>query len=791
MRQGGGEMVSRPKDDGGAEDGIGDSAAADVLLGNAFRFKDREGGGAIGIEVTEEEEVPDPGFGGDLRQVARAAYVGVEQRGTRALALATGEVNDDIHLAQRGAQTAYIAQPCHRDLDRYAARQARCARRGTDERAHVVPRADQLPNERATDEAGSACDQYHHGDYSRGKDGGVAHQGRMMRGGKNRVYFPAPMAAHIRNFCIIAHVDHGKSTLADRLLQLTGTIPEREMTEQVLDSMELEREKGVTIKASAVRMSYTAHDGQTYELNLIDTPGHVDFTYEVSRALAACEGAVLVVDASQGIEAQTLANLYQAIEADLEIIPVVNKIDLPSARPDEVAEDLGNLLGISPDEVIRISAKEGTNVEQVLEAVVQRVPPPRGEADAPLRALVFDSHYDAYKGVVTYVRVVDGRVAMNDTLLMMATGARAKPVEIGVFAPDMKPIGELTTGEVGYIATGLKTVHDCRVGDTITNAANPAPEPLPGYRHPKPMVFAGIYPVNADDYADLRDALDKLQLNDASLVFQPETSQALGFGFRAGFLGLFHMEIIQERLEREYGLDVLFTAPSVEYEVVLRDGSTVLIDSPAELPDEGQIAEIREPWMDIQIFTPTDYYGAVMDLATKRRAEFTGQEYPAPHRVQLNYRIPLSELIVDFFDELKSRTRGYASLDYQFAEYRPDDLVRLEILVNGEPVDALASIVHRKDAYHKGQALITRLRKLIPRQLFDVAIQAAAGGRVISRANVKALRKDVLAKCYGGDVTRKKKLLEKQKRGKRRLKMVGNVEIPQEAFMAVLRLKEE
>ncbi|RME87648.1 MAG: elongation factor 4 [Anaerolineae bacterium] len=599
------------------------------------------------------------------------------------------------------------------------------------------------------------------------------------------------MAAHIRNFCIIAHVDHGKSTLADRLLQLTGTIPEREMTEQVLDSMELEREKGVTIKASAVRMSYTAHDGQTYELNLIDTPGHVDFTYEVSRALAACEGAVLVVDASQGIEAQTLANLYQAIEADLEIIPVVNKIDLPSARPDEVAEDLGNLLGISPDEVIRISAKEGTNVEQVLEAVVQRVPPPRGEADAPLRALVFDSHYDAYKGVVTYVRVVDGRVAMNDTLLMMATGARAKPVEIGVFAPDMKPIGELTTGEVGYIATGLKTVHDCRVGDTITNAANPAPEPLPGYRHPKPMVFAGIYPVNADDYADLRDALDKLQLNDASLVFQPETSQALGFGFRAGFLGLFHMEIIQERLEREYGLDVLFTAPSVEYEVVLRDGSTVLIDSPAELPDEGQIAEIREPWMDIQIFTPTDYYGAVMDLATKRRAEFTGQEYPAPHRVQLNYRIPLSELIVDFFDELKSRTRGYASLDYQFAEYRPDDLVRLEILVNGEPVDALASIVHRKDAYHKGQALITRLRKLIPRQLFDVAIQAAAGGRVISRANVKALRKDVLAKCYGGDVTRKKKLLEKQKRGKRRLKMVGNVEIPQEAFMAVLRLKEE
>ncbi len=599
------------------------------------------------------------------------------------------------------------------------------------------------------------------------------------------------MTDHIRNFCIIAHVDHGKSTLADRLLQLTGTVAERDMSAQMLDTMDLEREKGVTIKASAVRMFYTAKDNFKYEINLIDTPGHVDFGYEVSRALKACEGAVLVVDATQGIEAQTLANLYQALEADLVIIPVINKIDLPSARPDEVAEDVGSLLGVAPESVIRISAKEGVNVDQVLEAIVTRVPPPKDADDAPLRALVFDSHYDSYKGVIAYVRVFEGSFKTADVLHLFATRADMKPVEIGIFAPGMKPADRLGSGEVGYIATGFKTVHECRVGDTITRASLPASDPLPGYRHPKPMVFAGIYPVEADDYSDLRESLEKLQLNDASLTYEPETSQAIGFGFRAGFLGLFHMEIIQERLEREFDMDVLFTAPSVAYEVLLHEGATVIVDSPARLPDEGLIAEIREPWMTIEIITPTDYYGPIMDLVTKRRGIFKQQEYPAPHRVQLDYEIPLSEIIIDFFDELKSRTKGYASLDYQFLEYRADKLQKLEILVNGEPVDALAAIVHERDAYHKGQRLITKLKELIPRQLFDVAIQAAAGGRVISRANVKATRKDVLAKCYGGDITRKKKLLEKQKKGKKRLKMIGNVEIPQEAFMAVLRLEEE
>ncbi len=601
----------------------------------------------------------------------------------------------------------------------------------------------------------------------------------------------AVMTTNIRNFCIIAHIDHGKSTLADRLLQLTDTISDREMTDQVLDTMDLEREKGVTIKASSVRMNYKAKDGVEYKLNLIDTPGHVDFGYEVSRALNACEGAVLVVDASQGIEAQTLANLYSAIDANLEIIPVINKIDLPSARPDEVAEDVGSLLGVDPEAVIQISAKAGKNVQAVLDEIVGKIPAPPVETEAPLRALVFDTHYDSYKGVIAYVRVTEGEIKAAETLRMMSTKANMKPVEIGIFSPGMKPVESLSAGEVGYIATGLKTVHDCRVGDTITHPSAPASEPLPGYRTPKPMVFAGIYPVEADDYSELRDALDKLQLNDASLIFQPETSQALGFGFRAGFLGLFHMEIIQERIEREYELNVLFTSPSVEYEVALIDDSTVLIDSPAELPDEGKIVEIREPWMNIEVITPTDYYGPIMELVTRRRGEFKGQEYPAPHRVQLNYVIPLSELIVDFFDELKSRTKGYASLDYHFAEYRPDKLQKLEILVNGEPVDALASIVHEKDAYHKGQRFITKLRKIIPRQLFDVAIQASSGGRIISRANVKATRKDVLAKCYGGDVSRKKKLLEKQKKGKKRLKMVGNVEIPQDAFMAVLKLDDE
>ena len=600
----------------------------------------------------------------------------------------------------------------------------------------------------------------------------------------------------IRNFCIIAHIDHGKSTLADRLLQLTGTISDREMTEQVLDTMDLEREKGVTIKASAVRMSYTAKDGQTYELNLIDTPGHVDFGYEVSRALNACEGALLVVDASQGIEAQTLANLYSALEADLEIIPVINKIDLPSAHPDEVAEEISSLLGTPAEEIVRISAKAGLNVEAVLEAVVQQVPPPKGNHEAPVQALIFDSHYDSYKGVVAYIRVIEGEIKPTDNLLLMATSTTIKPVEIGYFAPYMHATNGLSAGEVGYIATGLKTVRECRVGDTFTLANRPASQALPGYRQAKPMVFAGIYPVEGEDYGNLRDALEKLQLNDAALVFQPETSQALNFGFRCGFLGMFHMEIIQERLEREYDLDIIVTAPSVEYEVLMRDttdtpGELLRIDSPADLPPEDLIAEIREPWMHIQIFTPTTYYGTVMDLTTKRRGIFKEQEYPAPNRVLLHFELPLSELIVDFFDQLKSRSRGYASLDYQFLEYRRDDLVKLEILVNEEPVDALASIVHREAAYHKGQALVSKLKDLIPRQLFVVPIQASATGRIISRANVKAERKDVLAKCYGGDITRKKKLLEKQKRGKKRMKMVGNVEIPQEAFLAVLRIGEE
>ena len=595
-------------------------------------------------------------------------------------------------------------------------------------------------------------------------------------------------SAHIRNFCIIAHIDHGKSTLADRLLELTGTISDRDMTEQVLDSMDLEREKGVTIKASAVRMSYRASDAEEYELNLIDTPGHVDFAYEVSRALNACEGALLVVDASQGVEAQTLANLYLALEADLEIIPVINKIDLPSARPDEVAAEIHGLLGTPPGDILRVSAKEGTNVEAVLEAVVRRIRPPQGPLQAPLRALIFDSHYDSYKGVVAYVRIVDGEIQTDEEILIMGTGTRVRPIEVGVFRPQMMPTERLSAGEVGYLATGLKTVRECRVGDTITLASRPAPEALAGYRHPKPMVFAGFYPVEGEDYSDLKEAMEKLQLNDAALVYEPETSQALGFGFRCGFLGLFHLEIIQERLEREHGIDLIATAPSVEYELRLRDGTVRRIDSPAELPDPTLIEEIAEPWMRIQVFTPDTYYGAVMDLITKRRGAFAGQEHPAPSRVLIQAEIPLSEMIVDFYDQLKSRTRGYASLDYSFLGYRADELVKLEILVNESPVDALATIVHRDDAYHKGQAVVSKLKELIPRQLFPVPIQAMAGGRVISRANVRAIRKDVLAKCYGGDVTRKRKLLEKQKRGKKRMKRVGNVEIPQDAFMAVLRV---
>lgn len=599
------------------------------------------------------------------------------------------------------------------------------------------------------------------------------------------------MTTHIRNFCIIAHIDHGKSTLADRLLQMTGTVSDREMMDQVLDSMDLEREKGVTIKASAVRMVYQTPQGEEYHFNLIDTPGHVDFGYEVSRALAACEGALLVVDASQGIEAQTLANLYLALEADLEIIPIINKIDLISARPDEVAEDISSLLGIDPEEILRISAKDGVNIQAVLDAIIEKIPPPKGNPDAPLQALVFDSHYDSYKGTVAYVRVIEGQLNAADDLLVMSTKTPIKPVEIGYFSPNMKPIQLLDNAEVGYIATGLKNVSECRVGDTITTLKKPAAASLPGYKKAKSMVFAGIYPVEGEDYEDLKEALGKLQLNDAALVYETETSQALNFGFRCGFLGLFHMEIIQERLEREYDLDIVTTAPSVEYRVKLHTGEELVLDSPAEMPEEGDIAEIAEPWVRLQIFTPTDYYGTVMDLTTKRRGEFVEQEYPSPNRVQLTYFIPLSELIVDFFDDLKSRTRGYASMDYLFEEYRPGNLVKLEILVSGEPVDALATIVHKEDAYHRGQALVSRLKKLIPRQMFDVAIQAYSSGRVISRANVKALRKDVLAKCYGGDITRKKKLLEKQKKGKKRMKMVGNVEIPQEAFMAVLQLGDQ
>ena len=611
-------------------------------------------------------------------------------------------------------------------------------------------------------------------------------------GRQRGVYFPLPMdLSRIRNFCIIAHIDHGKSTLADRLLQLTGTVSDRQMTEQILDSMDLEREKGVTIKASAVRMTYHARDGLDYELNLIDTPGHVDFAYEVSRALEACEGAVLVVDATQGVEAQTLANLYLALEADLEVIPVINKIDLDTAQPDKVAEEIHALLGTDPDLVIRVSAKEGTNVEAVLERVVAQVPSPRGDREAPLRALIFDSHYDSYKGVVAYVRLADGRASDTDELRLMATGAQTRPMEIGYFSPGMTPTQTLEAGEVGYIATGLKSVRETRVGDTFTGVARPADKPLPGYRQVKPMVYAGFYPVEGEDYAELKDALEKLQLNDASLVFEPETSQALNFGFRCGFLGLFHMDIIQERLEREYDLDLIATAPSVEYEVLLRDGSTILIDSPADLPEADLIEEVREPWMRIQVFTPEAYYGPVMELTTKRRGAFIEQEYPAPGRVVLHFDIPLAELIVDYHDQLKSRTRGYASLDYQFSSYRPENLVKLDILINEEPVDALALIVHKRDAYHRGQALVSKLKQLIPHQLFTVPIQAVAEGRVISRANVKALRKDVLSKCYGGDISRKKKLLEKQKKGKRRLKRVGSVEIPQDAFMAVLRLDEE
>lgn len=595
---------------------------------------------------------------------------------------------------------------------------------------------------------------------------------------------------HIRNISIIAHIDHGKSTLADRLIQMTGTVTDREMREQLLDSMELEREKGVTIKASAVRMIYK-HAGQEYEINLIDTPGHVDFSYEVSRALQACEGAVLVVDASQGIQAQTMAHLFSALEQDLTIIPIINKIDLPAAMPDDVAEEIEELLGVAAEDIPRISAKAGLNVEDVLREIVLQVPPPKGDVNAATRALVFDCTYDSYRGVIAYVRVIDGVIDDGAELLAMVSGKTMLPLEIGVLTPALLPTKQLQAGEVGYIATGLKSVQDLDVGDTITLAEKPATERLPGYQPMKPMVFAGVYPSSPDDYGELRDALEKLQLNDASLEYQPETSQALGFGFRLGFLGLFHMEIIQERLEREYDLDIIFTAPSVEYRVLKTNGEVIAIDSPAELPEPTLIEAIEEPWCDLRIFTPSDYIGTIMDLVTKRRGELTNQSWLDTKRVEVACKIPLSELIVDFYNDLKARTRGYASMDYNIDEYRESDMVKLDILVNSQPVDALSIIVHKDDAYRKGQKLVSKMKDIIPRQMFTVPIQAAVGNKVISRANVQALRKDVLSKCYGGDITRKRKLLEKQKEGKRRMKMVGSVEIPQEAFMSVLSLEDE
>lgn len=594
--------------------------------------------------------------------------------------------------------------------------------------------------------------------------------------------------SRIRNFSIIAHIDHGKSTLADRLLERTGTVSSREMVSQVLDSMDLEREKGITIKARAVRMRYRAIDGHDYELNLIDTPGHVDFSYEVSRSLAACEGALLVVDAAQGIEAQTMANVYLALEHELSIIAVINKIDLPNADPPKVAGEVGRFIGLLDDEIVFASAKEGVGIGEVLESVVKHVPAPGGEDDAPARALIFDSHYDSYKGVIAYVKVVDGRIASGDRIRLMSTGKVADNLEVGFFQPELQTTEFLYTGEVGYIATGLKVVKDCQVGDTITLAANPAREPLPGYRPAKPMVFAGLYPVDGEDYPLLRDALERLQLNDGSLTYQPESSLALGFGFRCGFLGLLHMEIIQERLEREYNLDLLATAPSVEYEVVMHGDRTILVDNPAELPSPGEVEEIREPWMKITIIAPSRYIGTIMELVTSRRGIYEELSYLDEDRAQLSFQMPLGELIVDFYDQLKSRTQGYASLDYTFHEMRAADLVKLEVLVNGAPVDALSLITHREEAYYKGRELVSTLRGLIPRQMFDVPVQASIGSRIIARETIRAMRKNVLAKCYGGDITRKRKLLEKQKEGKARMKIVGNVEIPQEAFMAVLSL---
>ncbi len=594
----------------------------------------------------------------------------------------------------------------------------------------------------------------------------------------------------IRNFSIVAHIDHGKSTLADRLLEATHTIDPRQMTSQVLDSMDLEREKGITIKARAVRLQYTAADGLDYVLNLIDTPGHVDFSYEVSRSLQACEGALLVVDATQGVEAQTLANAQLAMAQDLVIIPVINKVDLASAEPDMVMTEIEETLAIPREEAILASAKEGTGVEAILEAIVTRIPPPPGDPEAPLQALVFDSHYDAYKGVVAYVRLANGTLRAHDKIRFMATGLTSDILELGWFRPQPVSAPALTAGEVGYVATGLKSIADARVGDTLTTFRHPAPEPLPGYRPALPLVFAGIYPMRGDEYPLLRDALDKLHLNDGSFVWEPESSVALGHGFRCGFLGLLHMEIVQERLEREFDLDLIASAPSVEYHIVRHGGAELVIDNPAQMPDPGVIETISEPWVSLQVITPTDYVGPVMELTTSRRGTFGTMEYLDPRRVNLHFEMPLAELIVDYYDQLKGRSSGYASLDYTFIGYRSADLVKLDILVNGEPVDALSLIVHRSNALRIGRALVEQLKALIPRQSFAVPVQAAIGSNIISRETIRAYRKDVIAKCYGGDITRKRKLLEKQKEGKQRMKRVGSVEIPQEAFLAVLRMNE-
>ncbi|MGA9598531.1 MAG: translation elongation factor 4 [Acidimicrobiia bacterium] len=596
--------------------------------------------------------------------------------------------------------------------------------------------------------------------------------------------------SRIRNFSIIAHIDHGKSTLADRLLEATGAVEARDMREQLLDTMDLERERGITIKANAVRLQYRARDGHTYTLNLIDTPGHVDFSYEVSRSLAACEGALLLVDAAQGVEAQTLANAYLAIENGLEIIPVVNKIDLPSADPDRVAAELIGIVGGSEDDVIRVSAKSGEGVADLLEAIVAKLPPPAGDPGGPLRSLVFDSHYDTYRGVVCSVRIVDGEMEVDQQIRFMAADLVESSEEIGVLTPRPIPVKRLTTGEVGFLITGVKEIDLIRVGDTVTGVAEHADKALPGYQEPKPMVFSGLFPTDGDDFERLREALEKLRLNDSSLVYQPETSRALGFGFRCGFLGLLHMEIVRERLEREYDLDLVSTAPSVEYQAHLTDGATLQIRSPQDLPGPQVLESIAEPYVKVMIITPAQYVGTVMELIQQRRGEMGDMTYLTPERVELHYKVPLAEIVFDFFDQLKSRTRGYASMDYEPGDYRTSDLVRVNILLNGIPVDAFSSIVHRERSYRYGKAMVERLRQLIPRQLFDVPIQAAVGSRIIARETIKAQRKDVTAKCYGGDITRKRKLLERQKEGKRRMKMVGQVEVPQEAFISALRIDE-